>query len=546
MPKEISQQLSQLQQIAFTITKDKTISVKYNPKEHTAFYEPQKNQITLTSNCFPKGIDKYPIAHAKLLDGLLTHETGHALLTNPLLDRYKRFEDSKLYKILAHHIINVIEDKRINYFMAMRYRHDLGKRLEFLLSLTKNMIEKHVSNNLEKVEANLKNAEAKKLLTILVNKGLYNADLPELEKTLTKEQKLEAKTILETLEQTKYQRVAHDLINSAETIYKIISKHIDKEDNLVQYIPILSDGELSDSLDKELEAELKEEQKKQDEKDKEDLEKQLSNGLGYGTDKGDLINSPEPNEFVYNKLVNKNQAEITELLNKLKRTVKPIVCKQIFQRKGRLMNSIISKAYTNSLRREVRNIYQSSNVTFEKQKVAMQILLDFSGSMERETALDITTILTEVFSAWLEDIAFSVLVFGTDYQKVKTFYEQSSNTKARIGNISVNASSTNCAKPLEDILKMFNGIDTKDRTKLLVIASDFSFSDSTEVKEILEHIERANIKLLFIGLCSVDNDNFLGILPNSKNVFRTIIEKPSDLPNLFLDIYTRAINALIK
>jgi len=556
MAKEINKQLKELQQIAITITRDNSISVVYKPKERTAYYEQSKNKITLTSNCLPRGIEKYPSAHAKLLDGLTAHECGHALLTNPLEDRYNRFENSKPFRNLAHFIVNVIEDKRINYFIELRYRHDLGKRLEFLRRLVKDMCEKALEQKLKTAKLELldkqKNKTARQLISLLVNKGLYECDLPNLEKLLDAKAKSELAKMLEVLENTKYQRVAHDLVSSAEILYSTIARYItsSSEDNaLGEGIPILSEGNLEGSLSEDIKEDLEDLEQKEREKAKEqqkqNLDKQLSKGLGYGIDKGDLIPSPECDIDAYNLLVNRNSAEISELLNKLKRTVKPLVNRAIFQRKGRLMNSIISKAYCNSLRREVTNIYQSSNVYFEKQKVALEILIDLSGSMDRQTALDICTVLTEVFSAWLEDKAFSVLVFGADYQKIKTFYEQSVSTKARIGAISVSASATNITKPLEDSLKMFNGVDT-ERTKILVIASDFCFSDRDTAKEILEDIEKSGIKLLFIGLCSVDSSNYLGILPNSKNVFRTIVDNPRDLPSLFLSIYTKATQTLIR
>jgi len=565
-----SKHLKELQEIALCITKDNSISVQYSTQIKTACYSCDKNLILLTSNGLPKGIENFPRAHAKLLDALTSHECGHALLTNPLEDRYRRFENAKRYQKLAEFIVNIIEDKRIDYFIILRYRLDLGKRLEFLNRLETESIEKTLASAFDKKNPNLelnrklaqlklneKNIKASLLLSAIVNKGLYSATYPrELESLYDLELKKDLAKCLDILESVKYQRVTHDLIKSAETIYNTIEKHIDKSENsdnaqkgLGSLIPnILENGELIVFLTKEQLRELEVNEKSEDkkEKQKEEAKKQLEDlqkGLGCGMDKGSLIHAPEPNFSKYAELVQRNSNEIQRLLNKLKRTVKPIVQRALFQRRGRFMNGMLSKAYTSSLSREVTNCYQSSNMAFEKQKVALEILIDFSGSMDYEDSINVCTILSEVFGNWLEDKAFSILCFASNFIKIKTFFESYQNTKARIGNISIGCN-TNVIEPLEVSLKLFNTIG-EPRQKLFVLVSDFQFgSQFDRANEILEQYSKYGIKLLFIGLDnSYDMNRYL---PNSKNVFRTTIQDVKTLPEMFVDIYLLASETIIK
>lgn len=540
---KISKNLREMRAIAITITKKPNIYLRYSTKANTAFYEPEKLRITLTSNCLPKGIDKYPTIHRKLLDGLLGHECGHDVLTLPIYARYKRFEERVKFRGLAHFITNIIEDKRVNYFIEKRYRFDIGKRLTFLNRIEKETSEKAIAEQLKTKKAKTTViGQGKLILGVLVNKGLYDVNTKYLEAKMEQKTKKDAKKCLRLLETTKYLKVKHDIIKVARQLYDTIEPYVENEEKLGQFIPqIIEGGELEAEISEELQDEFKneEEREKEAKKQKEDLKR----GGGAGKGMGEHIPSPEPDFEAYQNLVNECSEEITRLLNKLKRTVKPIVKKQQFRKRGRMMSPILAKAYTNSLRHRVQNIYVSTETKFEKQKVAIQVLVDFSGSMDKHTADKTITILNEVFGQWLEDKAFSILVFGEDYQKIKTFFETFSQTRARIGGISVDASATECSEPLEEILKMFNEIGDKEvseRDKLLVLASDFWFGDKEDTVEQLKELLKHGVKLLFVGLCNYAK--IKEILPNTMGIFRTTIDDLGDLPELFIDIYQSAIS----
>jgi hypothetical protein len=213
--------------------------------------------------------------------------------------------------------------------------------------------------------------------------------------------------------------------------------------------------------------------------------------------------------------------------------MKSRVKRKMNQRRGRIMSNIVSQCYVNSMRHNLRNIYLNNNVEFEKCKVSIGFLVDFSGSVDRMTAENIITILNEVFGNYVEDYAFALAVFGANSQKVKTFYETFENTKARIGNISVNAGGTEISVLLDAFLKMFNGLDT-NRRKILVIASDFSFGDNQEALELIKLYPLANIELIFIGFSGYTNVNNWG---EPLKVNRTKIDDVDELPSAFLDVY---------
>jgi len=532
---ELSKTIKQLSDIALTITHDRKLTIRYKPKEKTAFYEPLKNRITITSQALPKGIDKYPRIHNKLLDGLTAHECGHRIITLPNYDRFKRFEEQQKFQKLAHVIVNIMEDKRVNHFIETRYRFDVGKRLRFYREVTKDMGDKELKYFDRKILRDTNQGIL--LLGTLVNKGLYDADTKHLEAFMKTETKKQAKTLLKLLEDVQYTRIKHYLVKTAKNMYDIIAEHLESEDGIGQFIPTTFEegemtGELSEALKKKLEQE--ERDMEEQEKLKEDLEK----GAGAGKGTGEEIPAPEPDFDKYLGLVERNSSEIQRLLNKLKQFIRPTVIRRNFQKRGRLMHGIVAKAYTASLSRDVHRIYETNRCTFEKQKVAISILIDFSGSMDFSTSCNVCTILNEVFGAWLEDKAYSLLVFGADYQKIKTFHEAFANTRARVGGISVDAGGTRAHEPLLDIARMFATVEPF-RHRILVFASDYAFGDETETLEAIKMISKMGVTILFVGLCGYSRMN--SFAKDVKHIYRTEISNVSDLPELFIQAYLDGI-----
>jgi len=245
------------------------------------------------------------------------------------------------------------------------------------------------------------------------------------------------------------------------------------------------------------------------------------------------IPSPEPDFAKYEELVSEVKPEIDRLLSKLKQILKPHTEQDIYQRQGRIMSNILARGYTQSMRRAVSNIYVKNTFKLEKEKISLGMLIDYSGSVDKETALKITTVLTEVFGNFVEDYGFAIGCFAEDCQKVKTFFEEFQNTRARIPNISVNPCGTRIHDILESFLKMFNSIH-QERRKILVIASDFVVSDQDEAEKVIEQYAKAGIELIFMGF-----DNCANVKTFAKKVKarRSMIAQVEDLPERFLECY---------
>jgi len=255
---QTSKNLRELRDLALTITRDRKIALKWSERAETASYNPELDEIELTDNCLPRSLRNYPKSWRKALDGLVSHEAGHRILTQPIWGRFKRFENRKKYKILAHMITNIIEDKRVNRFIENRYRFDLGKRLNLVKRLIKGQIEEHYKNRTQNLG---KNEKAAKIMSYLIAKGLYEANTSILEKSMDKKELQDAKKALKLLEDAQYFRVKVYLIDCAENIYNIVASYIISENEIKKLIPQYNGGEIDDDLAKELENELKDEKR---------------------------------------------------------------------------------------------------------------------------------------------------------------------------------------------------------------------------------------------------------------------------------------------
>jgi len=542
----LSRNLRELRSIAVTITGNKKMKVKFDKKAETSYIELDESQIVLTLNALPKWVTEREVLAKKCLDGIFLHECCHDIISKPVWDRYNnwvtKIKRERGFFNLAHAIVQILEDGRVDHFGKLRYRHDFGKRLLLERLIIKDSVE--TSFKTGKADLTAQYGEAPLIYSILVNEGKYGADCSQVYKMLSKEGKEASEKCLSLFHNFKYKRLSLDLVRSCQQVYDLIAPFIkgkEFESYIRHFIPQRLHGkikpeELSEELKEALEKAIEEEVKELDEKKKKELLDDLLKGAGAGAGTGEELPSPTPNFAEYQRLVEKNKPEINRLLNKLKQTVKPLTKRQRFQKRGKFMTGLLSKAFVNSFRSVVKNIYVNVHTEFEKEQVAIQFLFDFSGSVNRTEALDITTILTEVFANYVDDMGFGVAVFGADSQKIKTFFEQSNNTKARVGNITVSPSGTEIGVLLESSLKMFNNI--RDRRKILVVASDFSFGDDNKARELIRLYPKADVELIFIGFCNCQQVDTWAREELPKNYARrSKIVSVMELPEAFLSVY---------
>lgn len=544
--KTFSKNLREIREIAITITGDKSIKVKYDAEAETASINLKTKTITLSLNPFPDWVVNQERLAQKLLDGLTAHECGHRIASLPVWERYNNFvtkiKRKRGYYKLAHHIVNIIEDKRVNHFIELRYRHDLGKRLQLSRLIVKDSLETAFNGkNPPKIEKQY--GEAPLIVGALANEGLYDADCTYLYSKMTPKAVEATKRCLKLLENAKYKRLGMELVRHAQEIYAEIVEFLPKgaEQQLKMFWHMRTGGkikgQISEALKKALEKAIAEELEKEKKDKLKEMLEDLLRGEGAGEGTGEEIDAPEPDFNEYQILVDKNKAEITRLLDKLKQLMKPIITREVFRNRGRIMPNLIAKAYTQSLRRMVKNVYLNFKTDFEKEKVAIGFLFDFSGSVDRSEALDITTILTEVFGAYVDDMGYSTSAFGANSQRVKTFFETHEQTKARVGAISVSPSGTELSVLLTAYLRMFNKV-SPDRRKILVIASDFWLGDDQQAQDLIKLYPKSNVQLIFIGFCNCERVETWAkdVLPKNY-AKRASIKQVSDLPEAFLDVY---------
>ena len=251
--KKISKSLNQLRNIALAISKCPQISVDYSDEISTACIDLENLNITLTKNCLPKGIEKYPTLFQYLLDGLVAHEAGHYVKTRPIDKRYKLFANRQHFKRLAHHITNIIEDKRVNYFIINRYRFDFGRRLALTLEVINKSMTKTMKDKLPESYHN-----ALIMMNILVHNGLYGGEIdPKLYAKLTDVQQADLKECLFLLKKAMIIQIKSELIRTSQQMYNLIAKHItcDSDEGIGILIPNQAGGSLGlGSMDKSTKA----------------------------------------------------------------------------------------------------------------------------------------------------------------------------------------------------------------------------------------------------------------------------------------------------
>ncbi|MEM2633808.1 MAG: hypothetical protein QXO29_07965 [Nitrososphaerota archaeon] len=505
MNEEFNETLIQLKAIATAITNNREVIVDFsNNNTYTDF-----KKIYIGINDLPKGFQKFlktPFIR-KILNGLTTHESGHIVFTKPINKFYESWINRKDDKSLAKFITNLVEDKRVDYFISKRYRLDLADDLKF----SRNELGKSYATQIE----NAKLSDMEKVINYVIFKTLYNMDI----KIDISEYKKEVEEAIELLENVKSAIIYKRIIDTCERLYYLFY-NIKGDFDLIpnsyggSILPIFTDEQLE---------KIKEEMEKIEMEEKAKRTKEVSREIGAE------IPAPEPNVAKYLEIYERVKKQIDELLDYLKRTQNFDFLKEDYQKHGRLMNKIISKIYPSSLKNHVENIYTKNIVKAKEEKIYAGIIVDLSGSMNIVEAKESLTILAEAMSRWLTDSEFSILVYGTDFLKLKTFYESYNNVKYRIGGLRC-LDSTYPIPCLKEMCKLMRNL--KGRKKIIITVSDFEFvkEDFEEFKRIVKETK----DITFINLC-YSNYNIDKAREITKNSIE--IEGIHELPKKFFEIY---------
>jgi hypothetical protein len=382
--------------------------------------------------------------------------------------------------------------------------------------------------------------------------GLYNCDITKYLEKLTVQQTQDLNELLSILEKVKYVRVTLDLIKALNRMYEIFNKYIkasNKDKDISKFVPKQCKGgkleiELDDKTIKELKDSEETEDKESDKstegakKDKAETLKKLVKSLGKST--GEEIPHPPSDIIAYNALVNRNSHTIARLLDMLKRLMKPKTTRAIYQKRGRMMSSIMARSYASSFRGEVTNIYVKNETHYEKQKVAIAFLFDTSGSVSHTLVQNVMCTLMETFGNYVNDSEFSLACFATNLQRIKSFHEAYQNTRARIPKQNCGGDNNETFLDIiQSYTKQFNDI-SNDTKKICVIITDFQLLISREaVEQKFTEMLNSKVNIIMMGIDSYKH-YINEYLPSDRRIRRLGVNSMNELPELFVKIYTEA------
>lgn len=494
----VKQNIKKYYDIAVTICRNSDINVALVPEEKTAVSYLDRNEIVFGVYSFPRSIFLYePEITNVLIKGLIVHEAGHLLLTKPIWFRMKHWIDTKSSDYyLKNEIFNVLEDIRIEEYLKLRYKYDFGKDIEFLNRVLSLSIEKH----LEKIKKSGKASSVPYfrkgfILSLIIYKFVYGFPEEELlevaRKTGTSEKIV--REAWKIAEEIKYKRIASDILKVNHKLFEFLS-NINGQVGLKGFIPCIKGGSLQLHIPVKIRNKLREKLKTKNNF----MGQAISRAGGKGL--GDNIPAPEPNPNKYLMYVQQVKEEIRELKRLLKRKLEVYYTRNRYQKRGRIMNDNLARLYVSSKRRNLRRIFIRPVPQQKRKNVAICLMVDFSGSVPRNIARKSLTILAEAFGDFIPSSQFAIVVFASDYQRIKLFSENWNNVKARIGgnlNVGFGTMGSNC---LRDIQRMFNSINHNTQ-KLLILVSDFCFNDIEKTKKrIINMINYSKVKMAFIGV----------------------------------------------
>lgn len=556
--------------VVAVVANDNTLSVQLN-ESGRACIEWNAKRITLSDKAIPKCYRVHPLLTRYFRLALAMHEAQHWSFMKGMIDEYNRWINSRRHPELATMALNIVDDYRGNTWLEESYI-DIGQRITWMNRAMLKAWKPQLGKMLRKAVKDGEKAFLENPVNFVVHGAIQCAILGVDVQAFSEEWAMwtgyfpppeaiaSIQKIVDASWESKY-KSQETIFESYQEVYRILEMNSEKKwnkksDGSVEVVPgpYRSGGQQRGGMpiidmskvpinfggDAEVEGQ-KGEALKEAEKLKEKLpdspgnEYQTHAGKGAGTE----CPTPEADEGVYRSLIMRNQPYIISLLNKLKTLMQPHLESQKYQKSGKLMTKHLAKWVTQ--RRPVENIYQRKKFTLEKQKVALSLVVDLSGSMDTQLARDVLTTIAEVGGQWLDDEDLAVFVFGSEYQKVKAFNEPYRSTRARIGGVNC-LGGTMLAECLRNVHKMYRASVPDSKMKICVIVSDFAIGDAEETHKEMALMVKDGIRFIGVGMCASDINyakRYTG--PNS-----TYMETVTQLPSLFYEIYRRASTTGIR
>ncbi|MFQ6075327.1 MAG: VWA domain-containing protein [Candidatus Bathyarchaeia archaeon] len=519
-----------LRKISVVITGDSGVSLRIGKDARRARVD--LHEIVISDSLIPVNVRHMPRMVARLREGQVIHESGHFLMTHPINDYLKSWFRKKGNKPLADGLVKIVEDVRVNHYLLNRYRFDLALRLKDFIDITGESFAYSLGRlrmkDPSKVPQHVRGAM---ILNLLALKTVYDRDSPHLMQVLRPDEREALEKACALVDRVRYVQSAPMLVEALNGVYELLRDHC----HIIEraYMTVSLGGRLglvAPELFIEREVAAERSLRREGEVEEEIREREGSVSAGSGS--GILIPAPKANSARYQFLVQRNMAHIQRLLSVLKSNVRPKISFVKWSKRGRLMNEIVPKAIAASHIREVDNIYESRDIQVERESVAILLIVDLSGSMNVYQAEDFLTTVSEVMGRWLRDEDFAILVYGSQYQKIKAFVEPYHTTRFRIGGIS-SMGGTVLLNPLREAHRMFNAL-RNHRKKLCVIISDFHIDQSGGCIKEIRNMGRDGIEVIGIGICTAFER---GVRMYTQNV--VMCENISNLADRFVDVYRR-------
>jgi hypothetical protein len=483
------------------------------------------------------------------INNILTHNSGHIVVTAPVKERLKQWITHQHNPNLANIVHQCLEDKRVNHYILQRYRFDFAFRLQLLADVHNRLWLDTLKINMA-AERNVSAANAMKpesfflernLIPISAMEGLWHLDM-EKEFLMTDEQKEFVRNTAKIFDDARFDKMVMSIVGRHQQLYDLWEEQVDRkgeqpERNCPKSVGgelVLVSGQATKKAIAKIEKALKEaEEKAEAEAKKEGKGKQSDKTMAAGTGSGLNIPTPEPNEREYQQLVQRNREHIERLLDLLKKLVKPKLMTDKWRKQGRFMTEILGKAFASSQRRNVQDVYSTRTMQLEKAEACIGLLVDLSGSVSEEDAKDSLTVIAEVCGRWLRDEDFAIMVFGSDYQKIKAFVEPYHTTRVRIGGVQC-MGGTELYAPLNEMYQMMKA-QRNSRAKILMIVSDFYVSRADKCQELIKTVEADNISVIGLGIDSANEARIKEFCKRAK-----YIGNIRELPEAVFSLYREA------
>lgn len=539
---------------------DNRVTVIRDDSFPTCAWEYKSRTMVLSRQIIPQVLWDTPM-EGHLLTGGSIHECGHPLFDEATLAlREQKCMSVKNPKLMKD-AMNLIQDAGVNFRMENEWSH-----IGFASSLRTLMVvigKGLIADNL----AAIKKHQPPDPIQIMLSMGNFYAKLSEVKSILKSFTPTQVRLIREGIACTIMARTAFSWETKSglfDEMYRIMTKLLSSQNKggsggcgdsmptqmggsyVVQGDEATKKAAQKALADAQGEAEGKGEGdgesegdgdsegdgSKSDKASKDGGGDKKSKSVGY--DPLGLAPTPHPDPINFANVVGNVQQEVKEILDRLKEQVFPKIVLDRYLPRGRIMPHLLARASIQTV--PPRDIYTRMRNEPDEEPTRWVIVVDLSGSMNVTEAIKALTVFSEVASQYLRDDEFAIYAFGSGWVKVKSFYEQYENVKARIGGLT--GMGGTALHPVLEAVETELWSLTNHHKNRVIIVSDFEMYHEDESKSmtICKTLVKEFAHGKVIGLDFGD-----GTEKVSRYLKAERIRSIAELPDKFIDAYLKDV-----